>query len=287
MTMPTLLAWAETQRLGISNCPLCASFAPEDSPELINHILKHVYEFSMRALPWPAPVVHGLSRPVGTFSLPEDEDKSQRLQNWAIGTDPGRSSILQISSSDRIVSREVDEIQADPDFSGYVPIDEFFDETSSNNSSKLQVGLTELGQASEVDSLEDPIDSEAAIAAVSEGSSSNESDSIHVSHLGQESLTDPVEVDLSQQLSRGASSLERPTAHDERVNDQDDKFSQLLPMDEIAGSRPISVDFGEGVVNDGSLNKGTSTVAYRYSIGRDPGCSEYTCDWHDPTSTPD
>jgi hypothetical protein len=44
--------------MGIKACPLCDSEGPEDSPELIQHILQHVHDFSLRSLPWPAdPVI--------------------------------------------------------------------------------------------------------------------------------------------------------------------------------------------------------------------------------------
>lgn len=255
--MATLLAWAETQRMGISNCPLCSSIAPEDSPELINHILKHVYEFSLRALPWPAPAPQNLSQLVGTFALPDNGDKNQMLENWVISTDMGPSSALQISSFDNNVAREGDVIPDDLDFSGYVPMDEFFDETSSNNSSKLQVGLTEVGQISEVGVQEDR-----GLDDFSVGGSSHKGPESHLDWLPQHPIYQRGEaMAMSQTISRIMVPFEHERAHEEGVNEQENEFSQLLPLDEIAGSRPISIEFRD-VPN------------YRYSIGRDAHCGE-------------
>ena len=51
--LPTLLSWSTVQIIGIEQCPLCKSAAPRDSRELIDHVLDHVHEFSLRSLPWP------------------------------------------------------------------------------------------------------------------------------------------------------------------------------------------------------------------------------------------
>lgn len=51
--LPTLLSWSTVQIIGIEQCPLCESAAPRDSRELIDHVLDHVHEFSLRSLPWP------------------------------------------------------------------------------------------------------------------------------------------------------------------------------------------------------------------------------------------
>ena len=81
-SLPTLLSWAAVQTMGIKSCPLCSSHGPEDSPELVDHVLRHAYEFALRALPWPQPVVHELNVPPGCFTLPEDPERAEDIQQW-------------------------------------------------------------------------------------------------------------------------------------------------------------------------------------------------------------
>lgn len=38
---------------GISQCPLCDSSGPPDSPLLLDHIAEHIHSFALRSLPWP------------------------------------------------------------------------------------------------------------------------------------------------------------------------------------------------------------------------------------------
>ena len=48
-----LLSDAEINVMGITKCPLCDSEGPQDSPDLVEHVLQHVHDFSLRSLPWP------------------------------------------------------------------------------------------------------------------------------------------------------------------------------------------------------------------------------------------
>jgi hypothetical protein len=81
-SLSTLLSWSAVQTMGIKFCPLCSSHGPKDSPELVDHVLRHAYEFALRALPWPQPVVHDLNVPAGSFQLPEDSENAGYLQGW-------------------------------------------------------------------------------------------------------------------------------------------------------------------------------------------------------------
>ncbi|PYI26892.1 hypothetical protein BP00DRAFT_498435 [Aspergillus indologenus CBS 114.80] len=38
---------------GVTSCPLCKKTGSLDSPELIDHVLRHTHDFALRALPWP------------------------------------------------------------------------------------------------------------------------------------------------------------------------------------------------------------------------------------------
>jgi hypothetical protein len=82
--------------MGIKACPLCDSEGPEDSPELIQHILQHVHDFSLRSLPWPADPVISLGNPAGTFDLDyaakvssnnEGTEYNLDIAEWAESTD--------------------------------------------------------------------------------------------------------------------------------------------------------------------------------------------------------
>ncbi|KAI0975033.1 hypothetical protein F4678DRAFT_360001 [Xylaria arbuscula] len=62
-----LLSNAEEKAMGITKCPLCDSEGHQDSPELVEHVLQHVHDFSLRSLPWPTDPPFSPSNPVATF----------------------------------------------------------------------------------------------------------------------------------------------------------------------------------------------------------------------------
>ncbi|KAL6823377.1 hypothetical protein V8C40DRAFT_266904 [Trichoderma camerunense] len=76
----TLLSWSAVQKMGIKSCPLCLSCGVEDSPELVNHILQHTYEFALRSLPWPQPIIHNLNVSPGGFDLSVSSSHAEELQ---------------------------------------------------------------------------------------------------------------------------------------------------------------------------------------------------------------
>ncbi|KAK7424539.1 hypothetical protein QQX98_000504 [Neonectria punicea] len=141
LTLSTLLPWSETQHMGITSCPLCSSFGREDSPEIVDHALRHIYEFSLRALPWTKPVIHDLAKPVGTYTLPKNDNAADRIVAWVNDAASGSARELQLSGLEPRL-REVDVPEA-IDVVGYVPDDEYFDDQSVGGSSKPQVALTE------------------------------------------------------------------------------------------------------------------------------------------------
>lgn len=97
LTLGTWLSWSETKSMGIASCPLCSSYGREDSPEIIDHILRHVYDFSLRALLWTQPLRHHLSKPIGTFSLPHNRDLADSLVEWQ-AMRPEAAAELQLSA---------------------------------------------------------------------------------------------------------------------------------------------------------------------------------------------
>lgn len=76
----TLLSWSAVQKMGVKSCPLCSSCGVEDSPELVNHVLQHTYEFALRSLPWPQPIIHNLNVPPGGFDLSVNSSHAEELR---------------------------------------------------------------------------------------------------------------------------------------------------------------------------------------------------------------
>lgn len=64
-----LLSIAEINIMGITECPLCDSKGPQDSPKIIEHVFHHVHNFSLSSLPWPKDPIFSLERPVGLFDM--------------------------------------------------------------------------------------------------------------------------------------------------------------------------------------------------------------------------
>jgi hypothetical protein len=63
------LSDAEINIMGITNCPLCDSEGPQDSLDLMEHILQHVHDFSLRSLPWPADLPIAVGKSAGLFDM--------------------------------------------------------------------------------------------------------------------------------------------------------------------------------------------------------------------------
>ncbi|KAI1880107.1 hypothetical protein JX265_001728 [Neoarthrinium moseri] len=92
-----LLSKAEVSIMGITQCPLCDSAGPRDSPDLVEHVLEHVHDFSLRSLPWPDRQPVTLTRSAGSFdfsraiNLIEDDEGNTHVFNiaeWAEGVAP-------------------------------------------------------------------------------------------------------------------------------------------------------------------------------------------------------
>ncbi|KAI4657107.1 uncharacterized protein J4E79_007723 [Alternaria viburni] len=67
-TFQRVMAKSTIRTFGITNCPLCNDSGPTDSPEIIEHVLGHVYDFSMHALPWRTLPVNDFDKPIRTFN---------------------------------------------------------------------------------------------------------------------------------------------------------------------------------------------------------------------------
>ena len=70
-----LLSDTKVNVMGITECPLCGyngsddSPLPPDSPDLIEHVMLHVHDLSLRSLPWPMDPVISLQKHVGSADM--------------------------------------------------------------------------------------------------------------------------------------------------------------------------------------------------------------------------
>ncbi|KAL8304625.1 hypothetical protein RB597_004265 [Gaeumannomyces tritici] len=81
-SLATLLSWSAVQTMGIKTCPFCSDHAPEDAPDLVDHVLREAYGFALRALPWPKPIEHDLNKHPGVFKLSNAEDDESPIGRW-------------------------------------------------------------------------------------------------------------------------------------------------------------------------------------------------------------
>ncbi|SCV46959.1 related to 1-phosphatidylinositol-4,5-bisphosphate phosphodiesterase [Fusarium fujikuroi] len=69
----SLISLSAQIRMGIESCPLCDVKGEVDSTELIDHVLEHVHDFSLRSLPWPRSSEVDIGGEVGSFDAESDE----------------------------------------------------------------------------------------------------------------------------------------------------------------------------------------------------------------------
>ncbi|KAF5250350.1 hypothetical protein FANTH_4450 [Fusarium anthophilum] len=70
-------------RMGIESCPLCEVKGDTDSPELVDHVLEHVHDFSLRSLPWPRPSEVDIGGEVGSFN--PEHGEAAAVTQWLDG----------------------------------------------------------------------------------------------------------------------------------------------------------------------------------------------------------
>jgi hypothetical protein len=94
--LENLLSDATIIVMGIITCPLCDFDGAEDSPDLIEHVLQHVHDFSLRSLPWAIDPAISLNKPVGTFDMDyaakvtsdnEGTEYNLNIAEWVENTD--------------------------------------------------------------------------------------------------------------------------------------------------------------------------------------------------------
>ncbi|KAI1826538.1 hypothetical protein F4861DRAFT_62973 [Xylaria intraflava] len=138
-SLETLLSWSAVQKIGIKSCPLCSSHGPEDSPELVDHVLSHIYEFALRALPWPSSIVQDLNVPPGSFNLPENPEHAQRLQHWINETPCETEGRLMLELCNYDQADHSAPTPANPvEYSDYFLTNQYFDDRLGDNSASPQ-----------------------------------------------------------------------------------------------------------------------------------------------------
>ena len=137
ISLSTAMSWYAVQKMGITQCPLCSSRAPEDSPDLVDHILWHAYDFALRALPWPYPESHDLNVPPGNFNLPEDTIRAADLVSWIGKTihESTEDPQLQTSKYDTADHRPLVSVDMS-EYTDYFLKNPYFTDSPDNRSSR-------------------------------------------------------------------------------------------------------------------------------------------------------
>lgn len=69
----SIISSSAQTRMGINTCPLCEVNGEADSPELIDHVMEHIHDFSLRSLPWPRSSEVDIGGEVGSFNWESGE----------------------------------------------------------------------------------------------------------------------------------------------------------------------------------------------------------------------
>ncbi|KAF5720962.1 1-phosphatidylinositol-4 5-bisphosphate phosphodiesterase [Fusarium mundagurra] len=97
----SIISSSAQKRMGVESCPLCEVKGDTDSPELIDHVLEHVHDFSLRSLPWPRSSEVDIGGEVGSFNPQRGEVVS--ITRWLDGYEHETEDIdplLKLSSCD-------------------------------------------------------------------------------------------------------------------------------------------------------------------------------------------
>lgn len=78
--IPAIISSSAQAKMGIENCPLCEVKGDVDSPQLIDHVLEHIHDFSLRSLAWPKSSEVDMGSEVGSFN--PDCEASVLVTQW-------------------------------------------------------------------------------------------------------------------------------------------------------------------------------------------------------------
>lgn len=81
--IPGIISSSAQAKMGIENCPLCEVKGDVDSSHLIDHVLEHIHDFSLRSLPWPTSSEVDMGGEVGSFN--PDCEASFLITRWLEG----------------------------------------------------------------------------------------------------------------------------------------------------------------------------------------------------------
>ncbi|KAJ5564558.1 hypothetical protein N7513_000800 [Penicillium frequentans] len=219
------LAESPVHIMGIDNCPLCDSEDSPDSPELIEHVLQHIHDFSLRSLPWPQDRRPHLNKTVGNFNLAIDN--TDQIISWVLETSPDSKCELQLCELDKNPPMEAETASDNFKDDYFSQNDYFVDDSSDGNlhskrtpdSSQMTrpMETSELGDAGSMISTDNG-DRIVTVEEMSNATSENGDDSNEEAHRLNEEAGN---VDTwgfredSPQLSK-----------DDESNDEDVVFSQ-------------------------------------------------------------
>ncbi|KAF5256062.1 hypothetical protein FOXYS1_13484 [Fusarium oxysporum] len=158
----TIISSSAQTRMGIESCPLCGVKGDADSPDLIDHVLEHVHDFSLRSLPWPKSSEVDLGGEVGSFNSESDETFSviQWLEEYEHDTEE-IDPTLELSVCDyqrlamiteQIESQKQDRVGLDIGFA-----DEHGDETAEAETDISQLTQDTLDPVDEIEEDRDVV----------------------------------------------------------------------------------------------------------------------------------
>ncbi|KAK4222783.1 hypothetical protein QBC38DRAFT_460027 [Podospora fimiseda] len=199
-SLSTLISWSEVQRLGIRSCPLCSSYGPEDSTELVDHVVRHTYEFALRSLPWADSPEEDLDKPVGIYILPEHPEKANWLTRWIENAyHVTENPTLQFSAYDSMTHTVPVGHGFHSNHQDYFVLNDYFDDKDLARSSRRQAG--EPSERSWVDDIGPAPDQQ------SQASGSSTSGSIQITQP-QPQFRGPLEQKSALPESQPISSIE-------------------------------------------------------------------------------
>lgn len=142
-TIPVVLSLSAVNPLWIEACPLCESVGPRDSPELVDHVLEHMHDFSLRALPWALRAPLETMRVVGVHN-PEVRD-AERLLQWLGNLNPevsaeGQQPQLQLCQFDIAPSLQFSQdTEMRPSVMNYFDENDYFAEELKDDSMSFEI----------------------------------------------------------------------------------------------------------------------------------------------------
>jgi hypothetical protein len=144
--MPTIISSSAQAKMGIGNCPLCEIQGEVDSPQLIDHVLEHIHDFSLRSLPWPASSMVDMGGEVGSFN--SEFEASILVTQWLEGYEHVTKDIdpnLKLSNCDygrlAIIAEQIQ--SREPDKPG---LDIYFADEHGDESAEAETDISRLTQ---------------------------------------------------------------------------------------------------------------------------------------------